>query len=128
MQGVIRGAIGNEDASALGERNVFRKAMNLRFEGEGVFGVGAGNAFGDVHAVAGFYFCDAVANRFDYTGAVAAGSVGKLRKDGVIAGAGIGVGGIDASSMDLDQDLSGSGFEGGDFFEFEDFWAAEGAD
>src|SRR5882757_2031380 len=107
MQGVIRGAVGNEDASALREGNVFGKAVDLRFERESVFGVGAGKAFGDIDAVAGFYFCDAWADRVDYAGAVGAGSVGKLWKHGVIAGAGIGVGGIDACGVDFDEDLSG---------------------
>src|SRR5258708_39337552 len=105
MQGVIRGAVGNEDASALREGNVFGKAVDLRFERESVFGVGTGKTFGDVDAVAGFYFGDAVADGVDYTGAVGTGSVGKLWKDGVIAGAGVGVGGMEPSGGGFKQGL-----------------------
>src|SRR5258708_37498563 len=116
MQGVIRGAVGNEDASALREGNVFGKAVDLRFERESVFGVGAGKTFGDIDAVAGFYFCDAWDDRVDYAGAVGGGSVGKLRKHGVIAGAGIGVGGLDKLGRGFARGMCRGGLWDAGFF------------
>src|SRR5262245_14073553 len=128
MERVISGAVRNEDTCTLRERDFFGQAIDLGFEREGVLGVGAGDIFGEVDAVAGFYFADALADGFDYACAVGAGRVGELREDGVVAGASVGVGGIDSGGVDFDEDLAGGGLGRGDFFDLHDFGTAEFVD
>jgi hypothetical protein len=128
MERVVSSSVGNENAGALRERIFLGQTIDLRFEREGVFGVRAGEILGEVDAIAGTDFADAVADGFDDAGAIGAGRVRELRKDCVVAGTRVSVGGIDACSVDLDEDLSGGGLGRGDFFELENFRTAKFVD
>ena len=99
--------------------------MNLRFQREGEFGVGAAQCSRRVDAVARFYFLNAIADGFDDAGGVRSRRVRQRRLDGIGAGAHIGVVGIDAGGVDFYQDLAGCGFGRWDFVEFQLFRAAE---
>src|SRR5215470_7811162 len=52
-QGVVRSPVRHPDAGALGETHLRRQRMDLAFEREGVFGIGAAHRLREIHAVAG---------------------------------------------------------------------------
>src|ERR1700675_1491836 len=70
IEGMIGSSVGDPDTGALTEAGFFWKPVHLAFQGNGVFGVGAGGGFGHVDALAGLYLGDAGANGFDRAGAV----------------------------------------------------------
>src|ERR1700682_613051 len=76
IQGVIRGAVGNPDASALSKSYFVGKTMHLILERDGVLRVGAADGAGGVDAVARFHFLDVWAYRFDDTSGVGTRRVG----------------------------------------------------
>src|ERR1700747_2347120 len=125
VDGVVGRGVGDENTSALRERNTIGQREDLRFEREREFGIGAGETFRDIDAVAGFYFFHAIADGIDDASSFAAGSIGKRREDGIVAGARVSVGGIHTGGVDFYQHLSSGGFGRGEFFELENFGTAE---
>src|ERR1700676_1822001 len=128
IEGMIGSSVGDPDAGALTEAGFFWKPVHLAFQGDGVFGVGAGDGLCHVDAVAGLYLGDAGADGFDRAGAVGSGRVGQRRLYGVGAVAHVGVVGVHAYRVNPHEDLSCGGVGGGGFFHPKDFGGAEFVD
>ena len=115
-EGPVGGGVGNIDSGALSEGKGAGKGMDLGWFAEGEFGIGAGKAPAEVNALAG---------GFDDAGSIHAGGVGEVWRRGVLAGADVGVNGVDAGSVDADEELPGCGMKVGDGFELHDVGRAE---
>jgi len=126
-EGVVGDAGGDADGGALLEGGVVGEWVDGGEIAEGFFGVGAGEGCVGVDAVADFEFGDGFTNGVDSAGGVFSGSIGEWH-GAVLAGADVGIDGVDADGVDADDDLATRGFGVGDFFEFQDFGAAELAD
>jgi hypothetical protein len=107
MQRMICSSIGNPNSCTLLEINLRRKRMHLLFERECVFRICAGEGPRGVYAIASLHFFDALANRFNHSGAIRSGSVGKRRLQGIGARAHVGVVGINAGRMNAHQHFAG---------------------
>src|SRR5579859_1796964 len=121
----VRGAIRNPDACALRETDVARKPMHLRFESQGVLGVGAGDGFRSVDAIAAFYFRHARTDGLNRACGVGARCIWQSRLNRIAAAAHVSVVRIDANAMNAHEHLSRRGLRCGDFFKLQYFRTAE---
>ena len=76
-QRMICGSIGHPDFSALLEINVRGERTHSFFERECIFRVCTGEGSPSVYAIASSHFLDFLADRFNSSGAIRSGSVGK---------------------------------------------------
>jgi hypothetical protein len=81
--------------------------MHLLFERERIFRICTGEGPRGVYAIVSLHFFDALANRFNHSGAIRSGSVGEWRFHGIGARAHVGVIGIDPGCMNAHQHLAG---------------------
>ena len=90
------------------------------FLAQGLCGVGAGQGGGGVDPVAHGHPGDPRSHGLHHAGGVVAGGVGQGPGRGGVMNAApdIGVIGVDADGMDLEQDLPGADLGLGDFFSF----------
>ena len=81
--------------------------MHLLFERECVFRICAGEGPRRVYAIVSLHLFDALANRFNHSGAIRSGSVGERWLHGIGARAHVGVVGIYPGRINAHQHLAG---------------------
>src|SRR5215467_2800396 len=104
---MICGSIGDPDSCTLLEINFLREWMHLLFERECVFRVCAGEGPRSVYAIFSLHLFDALANRFNYSGAIRSGSVGERWLQGIGSRPHVDIIGIYPGRTDAHQHLAG---------------------
>lgn len=126
-EGAEGGAARGAEGSALLEGGALGEGVNVVGIAEDEFGVGAGEGFVGVDAVAGFEAGDAFADALNEPGGVVAGGEGEFA-GAVFAGAGIGFDGVDSDGAGADEHLAFADGGRGNVLELEDVGLAKFVD
>ena len=126
-QGPVGGRVRHIHPGPLGKRDRGRQGVDPGFLAQGLVGVGAGQGAGGVDPVAHGHPLDPRPHGLHHAGGVVAGGVGQGR-GGIGPGPHVGLIGVDADGVDLDQDLAGAHLGLRDFFQPQHFGLAEFVD
>ena len=92
----------------LGKGDLGRQRVDLGFQAQGFFGVGAAHRTRGVNPVARGHRFDPRPHRFHHPGGIHARGVRQRRGRGIGSGPDVGIHRIDPGRLDFDQDLAGA--------------------